>query len=346
MRVALYGYPQSGRTTLLQALAGHERLSQVVTVGVPDDRLERLCADVGAKKCTPVGVEFSDDTPPMTPDGGKSGPTVADALRRADAVAVVVREFTDPRVPWHAETDAERDYDAIQTEFLIHDLQLIERRLERLEKEHAARQPGTPEYLQKRVFAFLAEKVSEGAPIRALAISDEENAVLRDFQFLSAKPLAVVVNCDEGDWADRGWEERVRAFGIPVVRLCATIERDLALMDETERQEFLSALDIERSARDALIRAVFEMFKLITFFTAGEKETKAWPLRSGSTVLKAADTIHSDIAKGFIRAEVIAWEDFDRLGSLEACRQGGKMRLEGKEYVVQDGDVVNVRHKS
>jgi len=345
MRVALFGYPQSGRTTLLQALAGQKRVSQVVTVGVPDHRLDRLSADVGAKKCTPVGVEFSDEAPSVTPEGSK-GSTVPDAVRRADAVAIVVREFSDPRIPWHAEPNAERDYDAIQTEFLVHDLQLIERRLERLEREHAARQPGTPEYLQKRLFTSLVDKVSGGSPIRALDLPEDERAVVKDFQFLSAKPLAVVVNCDEGDWADRGWEGRVHALGIPVVRLCATVERDLALMDEAERQEFLSALGIERSARDALIRAVFEMFNLITFFTAGEKETKAWPLRAGSTALKAAETVHSDIAKGFIRAEVIAWEDFDRLGSLEACRQGGKMRLEGKEYVVQDGDVINVRHKS
>lgn len=345
MKVALFGYPRSGRTTLLQALAGQERVGHVVTVGVPDARLDRLCADVGAKKCTPVGVEFSDEAPAIVPEGGK-GTGVADAVRRADAVAVVVREFSDPRVPWHAEPNAERDYDAIQTEFLVHDLQLIERRLERLQREHAARQPGTPEYLQKRVFISLLEKVSDGLPIRGLDLSEEERAVLKDFQFLTAKPLAVVVNCDEGEWGDRGWEQRVRSRGIPVIRLCATVERDLALMQEADQQEFLKALGIERSARDALIRAVFAMFDLITFFTAGEKETKAWPLRAGSTALKAADTIHSDIARGFIRAEVIAWEDFERLGSLEACRHEGKMRLEGKDYVIQDGDVINVRHKS
>jgi GTP-binding protein YchF len=345
MRVALFGYPQSGRSTLLQALAGHERVSQVVTVGVPDPRLDRLCADVGAKKCTPVGVEFSDEPPAVAPEGGK-GAAFAEAVRRADAVAIVVRDFSDPRVPWHAEPNAERDFDAIHTEFLIHDLQLIERRLERLEREHSARQPGTREYLQKRLFTLLADKVSGGSPIRALNLSEDERSVLKDFQFLSAKPVVVVVNCDEGDWEDRGWEQEVRALGIPVVRLCAVVERDLALMPEVERQEFLRDLGIERGAREALIQAVFEMFDLITFFTAGEKETKAWPLRAGSTALKAAETIHTDIAKGFIRAEVIAWEDFDRLGSLEACRQGGKMRLEGREYVVQDGDVINVRHKS
>lgn len=345
MRVALFGCPQSGRTTLLRALAGQERVSQVVTVGVPDPRLDRLCADVGAKKCTPVGVEFSDEAPAVDSEGCK-GTVYGDAVRRADAVAIVVREFSDPRVPWHAEPNAERDFDAIHTEFLVHDLQLIERRLERLEREHAARQPGTREYLQRRLFTLLADKVSNGSPIRAIDLSEDERVILKDFQFLSAKPVAVVVNCDEGDWEDRGWEPDVRALGIPVVRLCAPLERDLALMQESERQEFLSDLGIERGAREALIRAVYEMFNLITFFTAGEKETKAWPLRAGSTALKAAETIHTDIAKGFIRAEVIAWEDFDRLGGLEACRQGGKMRLEGKEYVVQDGDVINVRHKS
>lgn len=345
MRVALFGYHGAGRTTLLQALAGQERVSQVVTVGVPDERLDRLCADVGAKKCTPVGIEFSDDVPAIPPESVK-GNAVAEAARRADAIALVVREFSDPRVPWHAEPNAERDYDAIQTEFLIHDLHLIERRLERLEKEYAARQPGTAEYLQKRLFTALAERVSEGMPIRVQDLTEEERVILKDFQFLTAKPLVVIVNCDEGEWDERGWEERVRAFGVPVVRLCATVERDLALMEEEERQEFLAALGIERSARDRLVRAVFAMFNLITFFTAGEKETKAWPLRMGSTVLKAADTIHSDIAKGFIRAEVIAWTDFDELGSLEACRQQGRMRLEGKEYVVQDGDIINVRHKS
>lgn len=345
MRVALFGYSQSGRTTLLQALAGQERVSQVVTVGVPDPRLHRLCADVGAKKCTPVGIEFSDEAPAADSEGG-TGTAYGEAVRRADAVAIVVREFSDQRVPWHAEPNAERDFDAIHTEFLVHDLQLIERRLERLEKEHAARQPGTREYLQKRLFTSLADKVSNGLPIRAVDLAEDERTIMKDFQFLSAKPVAVVVNCDEGDWEDRGWEAGVRALGIPVVRLCTVLERDLALMEESERSEFLSALGIERGAREALIRAVYEMFNLITFFTAGEKETKAWPLRAGSTALKAAETIHTDIAKGFIRAEVIAWEDFDRLGSLEACRQGGKMRLEGKEYVVHDGDVINVRHKS
>jgi ribosome-binding ATPase YchF (GTP1/OBG family) len=261
-------------------------------------------------------------------------------------VVIVLREFSDPSVPWHAEPNPARDYDAILTEMIVADLERIERRLERLAKEPNAKKPGTAEYLQATLFERMKPELEAGRPISAVAMDEAETAVAQSFQFLTDKPFVLVVNADEGQVEPTPWERSLAEAGVSVVRLCAVLERDLAGMSEEERREFIEALGLKETARDRLVRAVYETLDLVTFYTAGEKDTRAWPLRKGATAWKAADTIHSDIARGFIRAEVVSYADFEALGSVKECYRQGRMRLEGKEYVVQDGDILHIRHKS
>ncbi len=344
MKVALFGYRRSGKTTLLQALSGLDRTGDVVAVPVPDRRLDALATDASAKKKTPVALEISDDPAGMPEGGGKA--EFPESLRRAELAMIVLREFSDPSVPWHAEPDPARDYDAILTEMIVADLERIERRLERLAKEPNAKKPGTPDYLQATLFSRLKPELEAGKPISSAALDDSESAMVHSFQFLTDKPFVVVINTDEGKTEATEWEGSLAKQGVSVVRLCAVLERDLALMPEEERREFIEALGLEESARDRLVRAVYQTLDLVTFYTAGEKETRAWPLRKGATAWKAADTIHSDIARGFIRAEVVSYADFEALGSVKECYRQGKMRLEGKDYVVQDGDILHIRHKS
>jgi GTP-binding protein YchF len=342
VKVGLIGYAGSGKTTLLDAVSGGNRKGDLVAVPVPDPRFEAICAAVQPKKRVPATVEILDNAATLRASGSQAG--FAEAARRMDVLLHVVREFDSPMAPFHAEPNVERDQGSLEAELILADLGIVENRLSKLARSLDAKKPGQPEFFEKNALEKLRPGLEDGEPIRRIELTEEETAAIAGFQMLTAKPIIIAINCGENEIGNKSeFEKNTRE---PIFRICAEIEKEIALLEEDERKAFLDDLGIERPASEALVRAVYEALGLITFFTAGENITQAWPLRAGSTALKAADTIHSDIAKGFIRAEVTHYPDFEKHGDMKAAYTANAMKLEGKEYVVQDGDIINIRNKS
>ncbi|MBX3097442.1 MAG: YchF family ATPase [Fimbriimonadaceae bacterium] len=348
MKVLTIGFPMTGKSSLFRAAAGPDSKGDVVAVPVPDPRFDRIVAQVKPKKATPATVIVSDDGEPLAPTGKMFGNKLLEAAKKADVLIHVVRAFESEMVPHHAAVDPARDREAVDVEMVLTDLGIIENRLERLGKSMTVKQPGSPDYLEKRLFERLKPMLEDGQPLRAIELDEEELKIVRNFQFVSAKPVVVCYNVGESDAATppaavHADIEKLASEGTAAFAVCATLEEELAQLDPEERAEFLSSYGLTESAAEKAVRAVYQGLGLITFFTAGENDTRAWPLREGSSALKAAATIHNDIAKGFIRAEVVHYADYDELGSLDAAYKGGKMSLEGKEYVIQDGDLLHIR---
>jgi len=351
MNVGIIGFPQTGKSTLYRAAALGQAKGEVTAVPVPDPRFDRIVSQVKPKKATPATVILHDDIEPIHTSGKLFSLKFLEHARKADVLLHVVRAFDSPMAPYHASVDPARDQEAIDVEMVLSDLQTIESRLERLQKMQTTRAPGSPEYNEKMLFDRIKPIVEEGTPIRAIELNEEEQRICRNYQFLSAKQTVVAFNVSEGEAASpppavKSQIEKLRAIGTQAFVVCATLEEEIAQLDPADQPEFLASLGLKEPASARLVKAVYDSLGLITFFTAGENDTRAWPLRTGSSALKAAATIHNDIAKGFIRAEVVHYGDYDAIGSLDAAYKGGKMQLEGKEYVVQDGDLLHIRNKS
>jgi GTP-binding protein YchF len=360
LRTALIGFPSSGKTTLFQLMtshheaprAGHGKLEAVVGVArVPDPRVERLAELYSPKKKTPATVEFADLAGP--------GRTGAQALldvapyRNADALVHVLRAFRDPSVTHHAAViDPAADAQAMEDELLLADLAVVEKRVERIDRD--LRKGRTPDLERERALILRCKDALEnGSPIRGLEMSDDDRKLLRGFQFLSAKPLLLVVNLDDADTALLAEAARAaEAAGLTaflsrprtaVVAVCAKIELEIAQLDPSDAKAFLADLGLAESGVDRVIRTTYDLLGYISFLTAGEDECRAWSIPRGLPAQAAAGEIHSDIQRGFIRAEVVAFDRLAARGSLAACRDHGEVRLEGKDYVVADGDVINFR---
>lgn len=348
MELGLVGLSRSGKTTLFSALSGlpmtalaGSRTAHTAAIKVPDPRIDRLSAIFNPRKTTYAEVTFVDPGGDRleTAERVPFPESQANALRNVDALVFVVRAFDDPSVPLAAGSSGPvSDLESLEQELVLRDLSLVDRRLERLRKEH-----GKPENAAEQVLLEQALPHLDAArPLRELGWTADQLARLRGFQFLSLKPALVVWNVGEGDLAAGGAPPAALA-GRPVLRLCAQIEREISELPEAEQAEFLQQLGLERPARDVFIRSGYEILQLLSFFTVGEDEVRAWPVRDGSTALVAAGKIHSDIQRGFIRAEAIHYDDFVRLGSLTAAKAQGQLRLEGKEYRVRDGDILHFR---
>ncbi len=360
LRTALIGFPSSGKTTLFQLMtsqheaprAGHGKLEVVVGMArVPDARVDRLAELYAPKKKTPATVEFADLAGP-----GRSG---AQALldvapyRNADALVHVVRAFHDPTVTHHAEAiDPAADAQAMDDELLLADLAVTEKRLERIDRD--LKKGRTSELERERGLILRCKDALENSlPVRGLEMTDDERKMLRGFQFLSAKPLLLVVNLDDADTAlladparaaqSAGLKTFLERPHTAVVAVCAKIELEIAQLDAADAKAFLADLGLAESGVDRVIRTTYDLLGYLSFLTAGEDECRAWSIPRGLHAQAAAGEIHTDIARGFIRAEVVRFEHLIARGSLGACREHGEVRLEGKDYVVQDGDVVNFR---
>jgi GTP-binding protein YchF len=343
MKVGLTGFPGTGKTTVFNALTGLQAQdSGGVNLGVikvPDARVDKLAEIWSPKKTTYAEVTFVDFPPART--GRTERRAVLDAatvaqLRDADALVEVVRGFPDlagePPV-------TAADIEAFAAELVLADLAVIEKRLERLRKEKGNER-------EKALLERLVPALEAGTPLRKAPLAPEERALLAGFAFLSLRPLLIVVNVPEAEAAapvPAAVAERAAAEGAEVLALSARLEGEIAQLDAADREAFLRDLGLTEGARARFIRASYALLDLISFLTAGEDECRAWPIRRGTTAVKAAGRIHSDIERGFIRAEVVAFDDFVRLGSEAKCREAGKLRLEGKEYVVKDGDIVHFR---
>jgi GTP-binding protein YchF len=355
MRIGLFGFPMTGKSTLFRLLtgtggSGHAARGEAVVgmARVEDPRLDRLTAMYQPKKKVPATVEYLDLAGMEKGEAAKVLPL--DKLRTADALAHVVRAFRDDNIP-HPENsiDPARDVDLMETEFLLADQIVVEKRIEKLELQIKK----TNKDDEKRELAVMKrcmEALESETPLRNLTFDESEQKALRGYTFLSMKPLLVVVNADEDDADKLGGG--ADAFGLgglasrprtEVVALSAKIESEIALLDEADADAFRSDLGIEEPALARMIRASYALLGLMSFFTVGEDECRAWTIPRGTVAQRAAGAIHSDIERGFIRAELIAYDDLIAAGTWSAGRENGTLRLEGKEYVMQDGDVVNFR---
>jgi len=365
LRAALIGFASSGKTTLFQlmtsaretARAAHGKGETSVGISkVPDPRLDRLTAMYNPRKRVPATVEFTDLAVAGAGGGAKALVDVA-AYKNADALVHVLRAFDDPAVPHPSGAiDPARDAQAMEDELLLADLGVAERRLERLDKD--LKKARSPELERERdVITICKTSLEEGTPLRALDLKGEDLRRLRGFQFLSAKPLLIVINLDESQLAAGGddltrLQRAATAAGLSsflsraataAAAVCAKIELEIAQLDPADASAFLADLGLSESGLDRVIRASYDLLGYISFFTVGEDECRAWSIPRHTAAQLAAAEIHSDIARGFIRAEVVGYDHLIARGSMAACRDHGEVRLEGKEYVVQDGDIINFR---
>jgi GTP-binding protein YchF len=315
---------------------------------VPDERLDQLTALFQPKKRVPATVEFAD-----TAAGRADAKSLLDvvAYRNADALVHVVRAFRDPSVPHpQSSLDPKRDARTIEDELVLADLGVVERRLERLEKDLKK----TPTADLKKEHELLMQgraTLESGKALRTMGLEGEDLKRLRGFQFLSAKPLLIVLNLDEADAAQAETAApaaSLSAFlhetGARVVGVCAKIELEIAQLEPADATAFMADLGLTHSGLDRVIRAAYELLGYISFFTVGEDECRAWSIPRATRAQAAAGAIHTDLERGFIRAEVVRWERLIERGSLAACREHGELRLEGKDYLVHDGDVMEIRH--
>ncbi len=359
MKIGIVGLPFSGKTTLFNALTG-ETIATVPSGGgkadahqsvvkVPDSRLDALDDIFKPKKKTPATVDYI-DLAGVNPDQQKSqgfSDQFLGQLRTVDAVLVIVRHFQDDNIPHPLNTiDPHRDTNTIQSEFILSDLSIIENRLERLERQLRAKkddQDAREQALLKR----LQEALENEQPLRQLEIGPDEEKLIRGYQFLTLKPLIIVLNIGE---ADIGHESEIKdRFSAlqdkttVILPISAQIESEIQQLSEEEAEDFRKDVGITHSARDRLIRTSYELLGLISFFTVGEDEVRAWTIKQNTPAPEAAGVIHSDIERGFIRAEVVHYDDFITRKSLAQCRNDGILRLEGRDYRVSDGDIINFR---
>ena len=353
------GLASAGKTTVFNALARAK--VEVATFGtssgephravvhVPDVRLDRLAALFKPKKVTPAEVRYVDVAGSLQSDGNaaQSSQIVAQ-LRNADALLMVVRAFVNDAVPHpFGQVDPLRDLKALNEELVLSDLTVAERRLERLDKDLRFAKTGTGEAVRERdLLVQIKAALEAGRPVRDLGLSETDLKLLRGYAFLTAKPLMVLFNTGDTAEGAEALVEKARE-SMPyaqteVTTLAGKLEMELAELEPDEAEEFKTALGIEELGLNRVIQISYRVLQLISFFTVGPDECRAWTIRNGSTAVDAAGAIHSDLARGFIRAEVVDWEPLLAASGWNEAKRQGIVRSEGKTYVVQDGDVINV----
>ena len=357
MKTGIIGLPQVGKTSLFKILTkakleggGYSREAHVGVAKVPDERLDKLAALYNPKKLVHAAVEYV-DVAAIGKEALKETAYAA-SLREVDALAHVVRAFDDPAIPHVGAIDPLRDIKNVDFDLIVSDLGQVEKRLERLEKELKKMKTAESEKefdLLKRGKAHLeAEK-----PMREMEMNAEDKKRVRGFMFLSEKPVLYVLNISESASLGADLEQAVTKFGLeeaarrPNARataICGKVEAELAEMSDAEAAEFLSSYGLKESGLTRLIRNTYELLGMISFFTVGEDECRAWTVERGSRAQTAAGVIHSDLEKHFIRAETIHWDALLEAGSEANAKAKGQLRLEGKEYIVKDGDVMHIRH--
>lgn len=355
MKVVIAGPAQVGKSTLYNALtrqdedpsARYSTDSRMAMVEVPDRRVDRLIEMFKPRKEARASIQVVEGGA-AAGSGGRFGGQFLQELRQADAVIVVVRAFENPAAPVEGGIDPARDLADLEAELIIADLDLVEKRLERLAKEDRSRPKSAKGGGEQEVLLRLREHLESELPLSSMRLSEQDEEAIRHLDLVSRKPLIVVANINEsavgtGAGLPEGLKERAAAGGIPVMDMCVQIEAEIAQLPPDEEQSFLDALSLNESGRDRLVRAIYERLGLCSFFTVGEDEVKAWTIRQGDDAVTAAGKIHSDLARGFIRAEVIHCDDLLRCGSAAQARQAGLYRLEGKNYKVRDGDTLNIR---
>ena len=341
MKVGLIGHRGAGKTTIFNMLTGlkaqvggyggKEELHLGV-IKVPDVRVDKLSQIFNPKKTTYAEIRFTDFPPTQADDNVKANAALLAQMREVDAMALVLRDFEPGAEPI-------KELNALLTEMILADLAVVENRRARLKKEK-----GRPQ--EETLLERCAQALENEESLRNLAFGVDEENLLAGFGFLSRKPVLVLFNHGDdmaGQPLSPAHQKELENRGLEGLALAARVEMEIAQLDENDRAAFLKDLGIKEPARDRFIRASYRLLELISFFTTGEDEVRAWTISQGTHARQAAGKIHSDIERGFIRAEVIAYQDFIALGSEAKCKEAGKVRLEGKDYVVQDGDIIHFR---
>jgi len=353
MKVALMGLMQSGKSTLLSAISGKKMPALGVTaieeaiVAVPDERLNWLTDLYKPKKtvhatidCLDMpGFNFADN------HGRAAATRLINQIRTVELLVLVVRAFDDDSVPaYNNSVDPARDLEDLKTELLLSDLELVTTRIDRLEKQvHKPTKTQAQDKTELELQLQLQQAIESEQPISSVIKTDKQLAVIKSLGFLTLKPVIVAVNIGEdqiGRQIDLG--QAVQGT-LGQFCICAKIEQELAQLDEDSRSEFMADLGIAESGVSKFVHGCYKALGLISFLTVGSDEVRAWPIQTGTTALDAAGKVHSDIKRGFIRAETISYEVLNQLGDEKAVKAAGKARLEGKEYIVQDGDIINFR---
>jgi len=341
MKVGLIGHRGAGKTTLfnmltgLQAQVGGFGSKEEVHLGVikvPDSRIDKLSQIFKPKKTTYAEIRFTDFPPSEGEENLKSNNAIVTQMREVDAMALILRDFDGAADPL-------KQLNNLLTEMILADLTVVENRRSRLKKEKARPQE---ENLLERCMKALENEES----LRNLSFNADEEALASGFGFLSRKPLLVIFNQAEdkaGKPLDDSFQAELKRRGLQGLALAGKAEMEIAQLDEADRMAFLKEIGIKEPARDRFIRVTYALMSLISFFTTGEDEVRAWTITEGTVARKAAGKIHSDIERGFIRAEAVAYDEFIAHGSEAKCKEAGKLRLEGKDYVVKDGDIIHFR---
>jgi GTP-binding protein YchF len=354
MQLGIIGLPASGKTTIFNALTqselptgelmGGERIEvHAAVVEVPDARLASVAEIFQPKRTTPARVTYADIAGLGVQRGaeGLPGPLI-NQLEQTDGLLVVLRAFEDENVPHPlGAVSPERDWQILNEELILHDLLMVERRRAKLEEEwgKGARDRAEIER-EQRLFDRMAEVLEEGKPLRTASWSQEDQAQIQGFGWISRLPMLTVLNLGEG--------QEAAEVSLPVdhpkpLAIHGKLEMEIAQLPDDEQALFIEEYDLGGLSRDRVIEASYDVLGLLTFFTGNDQEVRAWTLRRGETALDAAGTVHSDLARGFIRAEVIPWSELVELGGLTQARSAGRLNAQGKEYIVQDGDVIYVR---
>jgi GTP-binding protein YchF len=357
MQVTIIGLPGSGKTTVFNALTGvHAETGfgggraapNLAVVKVPDERLDLLAELYHPRKVTPADVTYADVAIPAGAAGeGTVAPDLLAQVRNADALVHVLRAFDDaaaerPADPW-------RDLEELDLEYAVADLGVVQKRLEKLRTtgRHGSPAERDANALEEALLDRIEPNLAEGHPLRTQKLDDDEEKRLRGYRFLTQKPVLLLVNLDEGRLSEaaRIEEEGRTRYGGPevsIVALAGKLEAEIAQLSAEDAGPFLEDLGIAEASRARVIRLTYALLGLFSFFTGGEDECRAWTLRAGATAVDAAAAIHSDLARGFIRAEVVTFDDLMACGSTAEARRRGLLRSEGKGYAVQDGDVIEV----